>query len=785
MKRYTLLIISVLLSMAAFGQSGQLQGRIFDAYSQTPLEGATVILSETEGTITDDNGAFTISCYGSTSISVKYIGYETYTGTLKDCSQFVQIGLTPSYNNLNEVEVSASNVEDNTILKQPQAIGLLSRRELTRNEGVFLENTLNLVSGVRMEKRTMAGGQRIMIRGYGYPAGSGNQVNFNGAGIKAYLNGIPVTDAEGVTIYDDIDFSTLGKVEVIKGPASSIYGTGIGGVVKMFTLKPAPQATRIVQEAMAGSYGLWRTNTRLESATDKSSIMVNYGHQNYDSYRVHSASKKDFASFVGDFRSSDKQSFSVYASYNNSYDELAGQIDSASFFNKENKGEPRYLANNGHIAYESFRTGLSHNYRFSRNVSNMTSAYFSNYQQSQASAAGLNSNMVSNYGGRTKFNLNFAGENISLFGTVGGEYQKSNSFRKTNALPDGKLGGITTDLEVAAMQYSLFTEWNLQLPQNFTLIAGASRNSIEYGIADKLANAANPEHKDQSGYKTFEAVVTPRVALQKVFNQHITTYVSVSQGYSPPTSGNVVVPATGQVLTDLKPEKGTQYEVGSKGSLLNKKLSYQLALFNLNVTDKLTTQAVVEPGTGTILYSYSVNAGKQKNKGVEVSLNYSLVDDNTSFISLARPFANYTYSHFRYDNFKSDNNNNERTTDYSGKAVMGVPANNLNAGFDVGLKSGFYLLTTYQYVDEMPLSFDNAHYAPSYSLLNAKLGWRKNVSDHIQLDVYAGGNNLTGSLYYNMVFLSAYSATSVNPSIYLPAAYKPTYYGGFNFSYRL
>ncbi|MFD2244618.1 TonB-dependent receptor [Pontibacter ruber] len=785
MKRYTLIVVCALLSFTAFAQNNPLKGRIFDAYSHTALEGASIIVSETAGTITNNKGEFELDCYGTTSITIKYIGYETYTGIVKDCRQLLQIGLIPSDNNLNEVEVSASSPTNNANLKQPQSIGLLSRRELTRNEGVFLENTINLVSGVRMEKRTMSGGQRVVIRGYGYPAGSGNPVNFNGAGIKAYLNGIPVTDAEGITSYDDIDYSTLGKVEVIKGPASSLYGTGIGGVLKMYTLKPAPQATRIVQDAMAGSYGLWRSNTRMENASDKASVMVNYGHQNYDSYRVHSASKKDFATFIGDFRSSDKQSLSVYTSYNNSYDQLAGQMDSASFFNKENKGEAKYLANNGHIGYESFRTGVSHNYTFSKYISNVTSAYFSNYKQSQSSAAGLSSNMASNFGGRTEFNLNFTGEVLSLAGTVGGEYQKTNSFKKTNAMADGVLGGITTDLEVAGQQYSLFTEWNLQLPRNFTLIGGASSNIIEYGITDKLTNSANKTHKDQSGYKTFKPFVTPRVALQKVFGENITAYVSVSQGYSPPTSGNVVVPATGEVLTDLKPEKGTQYEVGSKGSLLDKKLSYQVALFDLNVSDKLTTQAITDPTSGTVLYSYSVNAGSQKNRGAELAVNYSVVDDNTKFVMLVRPFANYTYSDFTYDNFKSDNNNNERTVDYSGNSVMGVPEHNFNAGIDISTRPGIYLLATYQYVSDMPITFDNAHTAPGYSLLNAKLGWRKSIGNHVQFDVYAGGNNLTESLYYNMVFLSAYSASAKNPNIYLPAAYKATFYGGFTFSYKL
>ena len=783
MKKYTYLLISLLFSFSAYAQN-QINGKVYDAYNQTPLEGVSVILSKTTGATTNKKGEFIVDCNGASSITIKLIGYQTYTGTIKDCNQFIQIGLIPSNSSLNEVQISATKTNNNIVLTQPQSIGLLSRQEITRNDAIFPESYLNLIPGVRMEKRTSSGGQRILIRGYGYPAGSGNGINFNGSGIKAYLNGIPVTDAEGVSIFDDIDFSTLGKVEVIKGPASSIYGTGIGGVVNMYTMKPAPQTTQLTQEFTAGSYGLYRTNTRLETADDKSSILLNYGHQNYDGYRIHSAEKKDFVNFVGDFRSSDKESFSAYAGYSTSYDQLAGQLSTTDFLNKVNTGEAQYIINDGHIQYESFRSGLSHTYTFSKYINNVTSAYTSNYQLSQASAAGLTSNFYRNVGARSVFNLSFTGNTVSLYGTVGSEYQKTSSFRKSNALSaTGALGGLTADLEVAAVQYSMFTEWNLELPAHFTLTAGLSDNNIEYGVTDKLTNTANPTHKDQSGYKVFSPVATPRFAFQKVFKDtSITAYVSYSQGYSPPTSANTIVPYTGQVLTGLKPERANQWELGSKGSLLNKKLSYQVALFDLKVDNKFTQQAVYS-AAGAQLYSYTINGGSQSNKGVEIAVNYSVFENkNDQFISMLRPFVNYTYSHFRYDNYKSDNNNNAATVDYSGKAVLGVPANNFNAGFDLGSKLGIYLLTTYQYVDKLPITFDNKQSAPSYSLLNAKLGYRKSIGKHVNFDVFAGLNNITQSLYYNLVFLSVY--TDKNTPIYLPAAYNATFYGGLNFTYR-
>lgn len=773
MKRFTITLTGLLCCLLTFAQQ-QFSGKVYDAYTNTPIEGAHIFNQNGKVTTTNKNGEFTLPCQGEVEITISHISYERWKGQVDSCQSNFLVGLIPSVLNLNAVEVNTSPESDSKMIEQPQSMALLSRGDLLQNHGLFLEQTLNLEPGIRMEKRTMSGGQRITIRGYG------NGTNFNGTGYKAYINGIPITDASGNTIMDDIDFSTLGKVEVIKGPASSLYGTGIAGVVNMYTLKPTPQETSVSQEVLAGSYGLLRTNTRLESATDKSSILINYGHQNYDSYRVHSASKKDYVSFVGDFRPNEKQLFSSYFSYNNSYEQLAGQVDSAQFVNRENVAEAPYLKNDGHVAIESFRAGVSHRYNFSKKVSNMTSLFTSGVRHNQTYAVGQNDNLSQNFGGRTEFRLSFEGEKVQLKGIVGSEFQKTTGLYKTYSMFGGIVGGLNSDNDIASMQYSVFTQWDLLLPKNYKITLGASSNFIEYDINDMLANSSNPNHLDASGYKTFDPVITPRISLQKLINEKISAYVSVSQGYSPPTTSDVVIPYTGEVNTGLNPETATQYEIGTKGNLLDSKLSYQLAFFRLNVQDKLTSRAVTD-NSGSVLYTYTVNSGDQINDGVELSLSYTAIDNKENVISTLRPFVTLTYSDFNYDDFKSDANNNEQTKDYSGNTVIGVPSLLFNAGLNLVSKYGFYFDGSFQYVDDMYITFDNNHEAPAYSLLNAKLGYQKTISKHWNIDLYAGGNNLTNSLYYNMVFINW--ERGPQPSIYSPGAFDPTFYGGAKLKY--
>jgi iron complex outermembrane receptor protein len=680
-----------------------------------------------------------------------------------------------------EIEVRGES-SSHRIMMQAQSIGTLSRPELERNTGLFLDESINLLPGVRLENRTVSGGQRITIRGYG------NGTNFNGTGYKAYLNGIPITDAEGTTILDDIDFSTLGRVEVIKGPASSLYGSGIAGVLKMYTLRPEPNATRFTQELIGGTQTLFRTNTRVELGTDNSSVLVNYGHQHSDGYRIHSQSNKDYVLLSADVEPNTRQSLSVYGAFNKSVDQLAGQLTEEQFNTRQNVGEPAYLANDAHVGISSIRFGASHSYEFHPVVNNVTSAYASGYQLDQPFAGGRTDNLALNFGGRTAFNLRFGGPGFASVGVIGGEIQQTNSFKKSYNLNDGILGGIRGDLQVIALQASTFTQWDFLLPYEFTLTAGASLNFVHYNIQDRLANSANPSHADQSGVKDFTPVISPRVALLKAFGRHISIYGQVSQGYTPPGSGSVVIPQIGAVNTNLKPERATLYELGTKGNLIEGRFSYEIALFDMLVKDKLTTQAVTNDA-GTVLYNYTTNAGSQSNRGLEVAAKYSVINDKSGTLSLLQPFVGYTLSHFRYTDFKSDNNNNANTVDYSGNKVVGVPMNLVNVGFDLALRWGIYLYGTYQYVDSMPLTYDNAHSAKSYSLLNAKVGYRPDLGRHFQLDVFAGGNNLLGNLYYTMVFLNASYVDSqgrpIDPNVYLPGPYSATFYGGVNLSYSI
>jgi iron complex outermembrane receptor protein len=773
MKKINILIGLLFLTISIFAQQrSQVKGKVYDAYNGHSLSDVNIQVTGGGGTVTDKNGDFILSCSDSAEITVSHVSYESYKFFAKKQTSSMKIGLIPTSYNLNEVSINSSRQEENKNLTVPQSIAVITPKQVEREDGLSFDKVVNLEPGIFSQVVSVPGsfgngvsglGSSLMIRGY-----VGDRM---AGGAKTYLNGIPLTDAEGKAAYSDVDFSIVGETEIIKGPASSLYGSGIGGVVKMYVLQPKPLSTRIVEQFTVGSNGLYRTNTRFESATNNSSIILNYGHQYYDGWVENSNSRQDFATFAGTFRPSDKQTVFVYSSYSNLLGGIStASVDSADYFGKVKPKNADTLSLKNRSSVETYRIGISHNYQFSKHFSNLTSGF------TNGTVGGSSS-----FGERTEFNLVFGTDKFGVKGVFGNELQKTTSSSvKYNKLADGTNGALNTDEDYMAFQNSLFTEWDLNLPYNFVVTAGTSYNFIEFGINDHLGYPGNPANKkSNSGYKRFEPVLTPRFAILKSFKDNYSVYFNYSQGYQPyGMSKTITIPYLGIVNNDLKPERGTQYEVGTKGSFLKKKLSYQLAIFRLDVSDKITTQSVYK-SSGSILYSWYTNSGHQINQGVEFSATYALINDNRKILSSLQPFIAFTYSDFYFKDFKSDNNNNKNTVDYTNKKAS-VPPVLFNAGIDLSLKWGIYLTTTFRYVDKRPGDYANTVYAKAYSLLGATLGYKKMLGNHFMFNICAGGNNLTNNLYY---YGGGSSITPIGES-YVPAPYTATFFSRLTLSYK-
>ena len=230
--------LTALLWMAismAFAQN-KITGKVIDAATNQPLQGATVTdLQNKINRISDQNGNFSLP-EETDSIRVSSIGYYTLKSAVNE--QKMVISLSPSFANLNEVIVSG-NREVQKRTEVPVAIDVISKTQINDTKATRLDMLVNKVPGVFMvdlgnEQHSMSVRQ---------PLGYSN--------LFLYLeDGIPIR-----TVGDfnhnaliEINQASLQRIEVIKGPASSLYGSeAVGGALNFITQSPSPFLSGKVQ----------------------------------------------------------------------------------------------------------------------------------------------------------------------------------------------------------------------------------------------------------------------------------------------------------------------------------------------------------------------------------------------------------------------------------------------------------------------------------------------------------------------------------------------------------
>jgi len=766
MHLFRYLYISIGLAMIFFHAHAQTQpvrGHIYDSQTRQPLAGV-ILTTKTAQQVgkSDTKGYFEISSdQPDGQVKATLPGYKSQIIKINANQNELNVQLDADGVSLNEVRVAGYS-ENKTSKETAGGISLITSRDINRGSAVSLQPTLNSIPGVRMDQSTLSEA-RISIRGNGVRASYGIR------NVKIYVNEIPVTEADGTTRIEALDVNSIGRAEVIKGPASSIYGAGTAGVIN-FQLQRSPyQEQSIEASALVGSYGLHRLATTYRSGGDKVNSYASYGWQEYDGYREHSKDMRRF--LTGNFQlfPSDKRIITLMLNRTTQYSQIPGSLTQDQIAANPKQANATNLDKKAGRYQNWTRVGLGQQYRFNDQFSNTTSVFTYFYDLNHPLPYAYIRNTYQSYGGRTRFAYDPEFSILPTKFTVGAEFNGGLTKGVQYVNNQGKEGAINSNVDYRNTQYSLFYQSETELSTNTTLTLGLSYNSLNYDVRDYLK-------QNQSGVKKFDPQATPRIALSHTFSDAISLHASVSSGFSPPSSSEIKN-VDGSINPNLQAEKGMNYEFNAKGNLLKSRLEYDLALFKMDMKGELIAQSIQQ---GITIYN---NSGKTSHNGVELSLSYQLFkpEDDSQILSL-RPFAALTYSDFKFKDYKTLNAQNQVTATYDGNELTGIAPWMVNAGIDVETKSGLYFYGSYFYSDKLPLNDANTNYNPSYNVVNAKLGYRKQVAKHLELNLYAGLDNILNKNYSSIVSLNAASFNGSQPAYFNPSP-RRNGYGGLNVKY--
>ena len=649
------------------------------------------------------------------------------------------------------------------------AVGVIDARVIAQFSPAALTQAVNTLPGVRLEERATAS-YRFSIRG------STLRSPFGVRNVKVYYNGIPFTEASGSTPLNLLDPAIIGRLEVLKGPAGSVYGAGTGGVALFGTPEVAAGGSAVVVGATVGSYGLRRSTITAETGSASSSVRAQYAHQELDGYRQQSALQRDVFAFDVRTVAGPKTTLAAHLLYTDISYQLPGGLTRVQFAADPRQARPGtparpgVAAQPGTVAQRTFyasRTGLlgfAHEYRFMDRLELETTFYGSGTAIRTPFLVDYERNTAVGTGGRTalRYRTTLAGRTLRLQG--GGEFQASFANGRSYQNLAGTPGALRYDDEITTTTGFAFAQADYELPAELLLTVAASYNRLRYGIARVSGAAANPGGSQLS--RDFRPVLSPRVALLKEFSPQLSVYASVSKGFSPPTTDEIRT-SDGSLNRELQAERGTSYEVGTRGNFFNNRLLYEVNLFDLEQRETIVSSTA---GQGIAVFR---NTGRTRQRGLEAALSgwlwrqrqVSCVvyrdsskrmprQENTGL----RAWASYAYNDFRFGRYTSGG------PDLRGNRLTGTTPHTLSAGLDFSEHLGFYLSPNLSHQARVALDDANTEQAAGYWVFGARGGWRRTIARHLETNIYAGIDNLTDRNYSLGNDLNAFGGRYFQPA---------------------
>lgn len=623
---------------------------------------------------------------------------------------------------LKEVEVQAY-ISGRSKNETPAAINTIGREELQRYAATNVLSALNATPGVRMEERS-PGSYRLSIRG------SSLRSPFGVRNVKVYYAGIPVSDPGGFSYFNQFAFTNTSQIEIIKGPGSSLYGAGNGGVL---LISPMAQewSNGISLGSNAGAYGFSRTFAELRLGDTNNRNIIRYEHMQTDAYRTHAAMNKESFSYDSKFKLNTSTEIGTHLLYNQLNYQTPGALTETEYNSNPQNARPNAgsvpgsESQNASVAQRNFLAGISNKNKLSKNWENNNCLYLLYSKSDNPTIRNFTRTTDPHFGGRTTFHYTHKTKNGLLHLLTGIEAQQSiaavGTFKNKNGIADT----LISNDEISSSNILGFGQLSWQTGK-WTFETGLGWNNYTVSL-NRISDPSDMLTK------TNNRQTAPRFAALYKIAANTSAYLNIARGFSPPTTAELA-PSGSALNPALKPEYGWNYEAGIRGNLFSKKLSYDISAFYYELNNAIVQR---KDSAGGDTY---INAGGTRQSGIEARIDYSILDQAVFIFNQINCWASFTGYQFQYRNFV------QGSEDFSGKRLPGTAANTVAAGIDIKMRKGFNIFGTYYYSSKIALNDANTAFAKAYHLLGVKAMYRLSFRQYA-VELFAGADNLLNEQY--------------------------------------
>ena len=618
-------------------------------------------------------------------------------------------------------------------LSTPAAVTVVEAGTAPGEQNLALDAWLARVPGVfSLNRYNLAQGLRPSIRGFGARG------NFGVRGIRVLVDGVPLTMPDGQTELDGLDLGLVERMEVLRGPASVLYGNAAGGVLAIETREPSVLPSMQLDLSAAG-LGYQRTRGEIGGSHGNVGGLLAFNSTHLDGYREHGrAQTNSLTGKLNWYAPAGRLRLNFNAIDNRAEDPgglTATQVDA-----DRRQAAPNNLRFDADEYIRQQRLGL----------------VWDGY------AAGADQYQLRSYWGHREFGnrLGFTTSGQTTFdryfGGVGGQYshyreligvphkittgfdleaQRDDRRRYDNLF--GERGQSRQQQDEAALSQGLFIEDQLDLTKKWQATFGLRYDQVRLAVDDFYL----ADNRNDSGSRSLEDW-NYSAGLSYRFTPQQSLYARLASSFETPTISELGNPQGGGFNSALQPAQAFSRELGIKGEWPS--LRYALALYRIDLDDELVAFSLpAQPGR-----NFYRNAGESRRDGLELSLDWQLAD-------AWRWSVGYAYNRYRFIEYEAT------AGDFAGRHSPGIPRQTLFSELAYEHQGGYVRLgVTAQarvYANDA-----NTQSAPGYALFNLRVGTRMQLGEQ-SLEPYLGIDNMLARAYFDNVRINDANARYFEP----------------------
>jgi iron complex outermembrane recepter protein len=607
---------------------------------------------------------------------------------------------------------------------------------------VNLSESLGRVPGLVVQNRqNYAQDLQISSRGFGARA------TFGVRGMRLIADGIPATMPDGQGQAATFALGSASRIEVLRGPFSTLYGNAAGGVISIETEDGAQTPTGEAS-LLGGSYGTWKAGFRFGGTWGALNALGDISRFETDGYRDHSETRRDHLNARLKYALSPDTSLIVVA---NSLDQPDTQ-DPLGLTRQQFEDNPRqavapaFTFNTRKSVFQD-QVGATLNHRFDHRLRIQATVYGGErWVEQYLGFQGSTPNTTS--GGVVQLDRGYGGGALRFFTEIGAlrvssgfEYERMEERRRGFENLNGERGALRRDEDDTVSSTDAFAQAEWRFAERWSAHAGVRTGTVKFRSSDYYIVPGVPNNPDDSGSREYKAT-TPVAGLLFMPSKVMSVYANYGRGFETPTFAELAHQNTGSGLNfALQAARSRHAEVGVKAVALRLARA-SAALFDVRTRDEIVVDTALN---GRTTFK---NAGRTERRGAELVAETLLPgpwDLQLAYTVLDAEFA---------ESFTTGT-----ATIPEGNHLPGVPKTQAFVQLRYRQPSWFALVEFMQR-SEAPVNDANTEYAPSFRVYNlaaglAQQGKRWRISEFVRVDnladrKYAGSvivNEANGRFY--------------------------------------